>query len=380
MDRVRPLRDGVLAVVVLGVLLVATIARDPTAQDRPLDALGYAFLVAFAVATFFRRRWPVAVLMVCTAGIFGYYASGFPPVGLEVPLAVPIYTVAWAGRWRFASVWALGVAVFAYASRVLLGQDLLLLLGLQIPTTLAVFCGAIALGDAVHSRHELRAEQERTLAAVRREAERSTAQRLADERVRLARDLHDVLGHTVSVVSLHAAVAEEAVLADEPEAALEATRAIQAASGTAMRDLRGTVQVLRGDSPDSLDPVGGIAAIESLIDGARSAGLDVTQSIDVDPEAVPATAGLTAYRIAQEALTNVLRHAEADRAWVTVTSEPGVLVVRVEDDGKGPRGNPATDGAGLRGMAERVQLVGGSLRTGLREDGTGFAVSARIPA
>lgn len=379
MNRVRPLSDGVLAVVVLAVLLLATVARDPGAQDRPLDVLGYAFLVGIAVVVFFRRQWPIPVLLVCTVGIFGYYASGFPAVGLEIPLAVPIYTVAWAGRWRFAAVWALAVAVFAYASRVLLGQDLLLLLGLQVPTTLAVFCGAIALGDAVRSRHELRAEQERTLAAVRREAERSTAQRLADERVRLARDLHDVLGHTVSVVSLHAAVAEEAVVAGEQDAALEATRAIQEASGTAMRDLRGTVQVLRGDSPDSLDPVGGIAAIEGLVDGARSAGLDVVQAIEIEPQAVPATAGMTTYRIVQEGLTNVLRHAGAERAWVTVTSEPGVVVVRVEDDGRGPAGGPAADGAGLRGMAERVQLVGGSLRTGPRADGTGFSVSARIP-
>ncbi|WP_460979608.1 sensor histidine kinase, partial [Pseudactinotalea suaedae] len=268
----------------------------------------------------------------------------------------------------------------AYTSRVVLGQELLPLLGLQVPTTLAVFCGAIALGDAVRSRHELRAEQERTLAAVRREAEQSTAQRLAAERVLLARDLHDVLGHTVSVVSLHAAVAEEALIADDPDAALEATRAIQQASGTAMRDLRGTVQVLRGDGPDSLDPVGGVAAIGGLVDGARSAGLDVSLSIEVEPAAVPATAGMTAYRVVQEALTNVLRHAEADHATVVVTSEPGVLLVRVEDDGhgRGTRGGGG-GGTGLRGMAERVQLVGGSVRTGPREGGTGFSVSARIP-
>lgn len=376
MTRVRPVVDSVIAGVVLAVLLLATLAREPTGDDRPLDALGYGLIAVIAVATFFRRRWPEPVMVACTATIFGYYMLGFPSVGLELPLAAPVYTVAAKGRWKLATVWAFGVSAFAYASRVLLGQDPLVLMGLQVPTTLAVFCGAIALGDAVRTRRELRAEQERTLAAVRREAEQSTAQRLAAERVQLARDLHDVLGHTVSVVSLHASVAEEALLAGESEPALGATRAIHEASAAAMRDLRSTVQVLRGDMPESLDPVGGVESIEGLVDRARKAGTDVTYTLEVEPSAVPATAGMTAYRVVQEALTNVLRHADADRAWVLVTSEPGALLVRVEDDGSGPRGG---SGTGLRGMAERVELVGGSVRSGARDQARGFRVSARIP-
>ncbi|WP_420111587.1 sensor histidine kinase [Pseudactinotalea sp.] len=376
MTRVRPVVDGVIAGVVLAVLLLATLGREPTGDDRPLDALGYGLIAVIAVATFFRRRWPRTVMVACTATIFGYYMLGFPSVGLELPLAAPVYTVAATGRWKLATVWAFGVSAFAYVSRVLLGQDPLLLMGLQVPTTLAVFCGAIALGDAVRTRRELRAEQERTLAAVRREAEQSTAQRLAAERVHLARDLHDVLGHTVSVVSLHASVAEEALLAGEPEPALAATRAIHEASGAAMRDLRGTVQVLRGDTPESLDPVGGVESIEGLVDRARKAGIDVTYTLEVELSAVPATAGMTAYRVVQEALTNVLRHADAHHAWVRVTSEPGALLVRVDDDGSGPRGG---SGTGLRGMAERVELVGGSVRSGARDQAPGFRVWARIP-
>lgn len=374
----RPLLDCAIAAVVLAVLILATIAREPEADDRPVNAIAYVLIVAIAVMTFFRRQWPVPVMVACTAAILGYYMLGFPPVGLELPLAAPVFTVAAAGRWRLATAWAFGVSTFAYVSRAVLGQDPLMLIGLQVPTTLAVFCGAIALGDAVHSRRELRAEQERTLAAVRREAEQGTAQRLAADRVLLARDLHDVLGHTVSVVALHAAVAEEAVQADDPDAALDATRAIQEASAAAMRDLRGTVQVLRGDAPESLDPVGELAAIGGLVDRARTAGLDVDLTIEVDPAAVPATAGMTAYRVVQEGLTNVLRHAQADHAWVLVTSEPGMLVVSVEDDGRG-RDSSTSSGTGLRGMAERVQLVGGAVRTGPRASGPGFSVFARIP-
>ncbi|WP_163544488.1 sensor histidine kinase [Occultella kanbiaonis] len=381
MTRVRRYLDGVIAALVLAVLILAVVARQPAADDRPLDPLGYGLLVVIAVATSFRRRWPVTVLAVCMIAIFGYYASGYQTVGFELALVVPIYTVAGAGRWRLAALWAAAVTFVAYSSRVQLGQDTLGLVALESPTTVAVFCGAIALGDAVRSRRELRAEQHRAIEAVRREAEQSSAQRLADERVLLARDLHDVLGHTVSVVSLHASVAEEALLADDSEEALEATRAIQEESGAARRDLRGTVQALRGDSPESLEPVGELRAIGGVVDRARTAGLDVTQSIEVEPATVPSAAGMTAYRVIQEGLTNALRHAGADHAWVRVSAEPGALLVRVDDDGRGPgtSTSTSTEGNGLRGMAERVQLLGGSVRVGRRAEGPGFSVCARIP-
>lgn len=374
----RPTRTDVLLAVGVLAVLVGSAFVSRSGLDRPVDALGLSMLAAIAVATLVRRRWPVVVLALCTALIFGYYVTGFPPVGLELPLAAPVATVAAAGRWRLAVLWSVAVTAFAYGSRIALGQDPVLLLALQLPTTVAVLGGAIAIGDAVRSRRELRAEQERTIAAARREAEQRTAQRLAAERVRLARDLHDVLGHTVAVVSLHADVAEEAVAAGDTDGAAEAIRAIRGASGTAMRDLRGAVQLLRGDDPATLDVVGGLAAIGELVDGARSAGLDVEMDLDLDPTSVPAPAGMTAYRVVQEGLTNVLRHAGAAHAWVVVTSEPGALLVRVEDDGRGLPDTP-TEGTGLRGMAERVALLGGTLRTGPRPGGPGTRVTARIP-
>ncbi len=374
----RPTRTDVLLAVGVLAVLVGSAFVSRSGLDRPVDALGLSMLAAIAVATLVRRRWPVVVLALCTALIFGYYVTGFPPVGLELPLAAPVATVAAAGRWRLAVLWSVAVTAFAYGSRIALGQDPVLLLALQLPTTVAVLGGAIAIGDAVRSRRELRAEQERTIAAARREAEQRTAQRLAAERVRLARDLHDVLGHTVAVVSLHADVAEEAVAAGDTDGAAEAIRAIRGASGTAMRDLRGAVQLLRGDDPATLDVVGGLAAIGELVDGARSAGLDVELDLDLDPTSVPAPAGMTAYRVVQEGLTNVLRHAGAAHAWVVVTSEPGALLVRVEDDGRGLPDAP-TEGTGLRGMAERVALLGGTLRTGPRPGGPGTRVTARIP-
>lgn len=374
----RPTRTDVLLAVGVLAVLVGSAFVSRSGLDRPVDALGLSMLAAIAVATLVRRRWPVVVLALCTALIFGYYVTGFPPVGLELPLAAPVATVAAAGRWRLAVLWSVAVTAFAYGSRIALGQDPVLLLALQLPTTVAVLGGAIAIGDAVRSRRELRAEQERTIAAARREAEQRTAQRLAAERVRLARDLHDVLGHTVAVVSLHADVAEEAVAAGDTDGAAEAIRAIRGASGTAMRDLRGAVQLLRGDDPATLDVVGGLAAIGELVDGARSAGLDVELDLDLDPTSVPAPAGMTAYRVVQEGLTNVLRHAGAAHAWVVVTSEPGALLVRVEDDGRGLPDAP-TEGTGLRGMAERVALLGGTLRTGARRGGAGTRVTARIP-
>lgn len=369
--------DVLISVAVLAVLLGAAIVSRAS-QDRPIDALGVAMLAAIAVASLVRRRWPVAVLAVSTALIFSYYGLGFPAVGLELPLAAPVCTVAAAGRWRLAAAWSAAVTAFAYGTRISLGQDPAILVALQLPTTLAVLGGAVAIGDAIRSRRELRAEQERTVAAVRSEAEQRTAQRLAAERIRLAREVHDVLGHTVAVVSLHADVAEEALAAGDADAAADAVRAIRTASGTAMRDLRGTVQLLRGDDAATLEVAGGLAVIGDLVDGARAAGLDVALDVEVDPGRVPAPAGMTAYRVVQEALTNVLKHAGASHAWVVVTSEPGALLVRVDDDGRGLPEGP-TDGTGLRGMAERVALLGGSLRTGPRPGGGGTRVAARIP-
>lgn len=370
--------DVLIALAVLAVLLGAAFVSR-AGEDRPIDALGIAMLVAIAVVTLARRRWPVQVLAASTALIFGYYMLGFPAVGLELPLAAPIGTVAAAGRWRLAAAWSVGVALVAYGSRISLGQDPAILFALQLPTTLAVLGGAIAIGDAVRSRRELRTEQERTIAAVRSEAAQRTAQRLAAERVRLARDLHDVLGHTVAVVSLHADVAEEALTAGDSDAAAQAVRAIRGASGSAMRDLRGAVQLLRGDDEATREVAGALAAIPDLAEGARAAGLDVSVEIEVDPDAVPAPAGMTAYRVVQEALTNVMRHAQASRAWVVVGSEPGALLVRVDDDGRGLPPEP-TGGTGLRGMRERVALLGGSLRAEDRPGGRGTRIAARIPA
>lgn len=369
--------DVLIALAVLAVLLGAAVVSR-AGEDRPIDALGLAMLVAIAAVTLVRRRWPIQVLTLSTALIFGYYMLGFPAVGLELPLAAPIGTVAAAGRWRLAVVWSCAVTLVAYGSRISMGQDPAILFALQLPTTLAVLGGAIAIGDAVRSRRELRIEQERTLAAARSEAEQRTAQRIAAERVRLARDLHDVLGHTVAVVSLHADVAEEAVADGDTDAAAAAIHAIRSASDTAMRDLRGAVQLLRGDGPATLEVVGGVAAIAELAEGARAAGLDVRLDIDVEPDAVPAPAAMTAYRVVQEALTNVLRHAHASRAEVVVTSEPGVLVVRVDDDGRGLPGGGGS-GTGLRGMNERAALLGGSVRVEPRLGQRGTRVAARIP-
>jgi len=370
--------DTVIALAVLAVLVSAALVSRG-GQARPIDELGVVMLVAIAAVTLLRRRWPVPVLAVSTVLIFGYYVLGFPAVGLELPLAAPIATVAAVGRWRLAVLWSVAVTLVAYGSRLILGQDPAILFVLQLPTTVAVLGGAIAIGDAVHSRRELRTEQERTLAAVRGEAEQRTAQRLATDRVQLARDVHDVLGHTLAVVSLQADVAEEAMAAKDETAAMAAVRAVRAASDTAMRDLRGTVQLLRGEGRASLEVVGNVAAIVDLVDAARAAGLDVSLEIDADLGAVPAPAGMTAYRVVQEALTNVLRHAAATRAWVVLTDERDALLVRVEDDGRGLPEDGHRHGSGVRGMGERVALLGGMFDARRRPGGPGTQVVARIP-
>lgn len=366
--------DVALAAGVLVVLVAAMLADRRSIGDRPADALAYAIAVALAALTLFARRWPVGVLVLTSVGLIGYYALAYPPVGLAVPVAAGLYAVSEAGRWRFAAAWAGVLLVVTSAFRITVGQDAAFIVGLDLPTSAAVVGGAVAVGDAVHSRRELRAEQARALAAVRREEEHAAAQRVEQERLRLARDLHDVLAHTVSVVSIHADVAEEAVEDGEPAQVGAAVRAIREASSEAMRDLRGTLRVLRGDDPEVLAPVAGLSSLGDLADRARAAGLAVEENVTA--VRVPASTGLTAYRVVQEALTNVLRHAAASTVQVRVFARDGVLHVQVDDDGRGA--DRVREGHGLRGMAERVALVGGRVEAGNRPGG-GFRVSARIP-
>jgi signal transduction histidine kinase len=209
--------------------------------------------------------------------------------------------------------------------------------------------------------------------------EREQRARLAvlDERNRIAREMHDVVAHSVSLMVVQAGGARR-VLDCDPDASREALLAVEAIGRDALGELRRVLGLLRGTSePVGLRPQPGTAQLTTLVAGIRGSGLQVDLSVDGDPRPLQAGVDLAVYRVVQEALTNAVKHARARRADVRLVWRPDELVVEVLDDGRGPL-VPAQGGHGLVGMRERLAAYGGGLEVGPR-DGGGFAVRARIP-
>jgi signal transduction histidine kinase len=349
-------------------------ARAPGPLSVTLMALG-------AVAIVFRRRAPRTVLAVSSALSLVGYAAGDPrpPVGLAVVIA--LYTVAVttdrATTWRIAllTMTVLTVAATLVGSQPWYSQD-----NLAITTWTGI--GATA-GDAVRSRRAvMQAIRERAERA-ERTREEEARRRVAEERLRIARDLHDVVAHHIALVNVQAGVAAH-VMDKRPDQAKEALGHVREASRCALDELRATVGLLRqsGDPAAPTEPAPGLSRLDELADTFRNAGLQVEVAHSGqggDP--LPAAVDLAAYRIVQEALTNVQKHAGTDaKAEVSVVRAGPRVEVTVLDDGTAPDATPTADGGGhgLIGMRERAAALGGSLTTGPRYGG-GFRVHAILP-
>ncbi|GIJ73556.1 sensor histidine kinase [Virgisporangium ochraceum] len=317
-----------------------------------------------------RRLWPVPVLLVVL--VASAFALGLGAVRDPfVAAAVAVYPVSLARPGRAAQA-AVAVAVVGVAAVVggaptgpwpywwWSGPGLLL-----VGAVLVV--GAWMLGTAVRERRAYAARAADGL------AERAVMR----ERLRIARELHDVVAHSIGVIAVKAAVANH-VVASRPEEAGDALRVIETASRGALTELRQLLGVLRaGTQPDDqLAPTPGVADLARLAAQAEQAGLRVTTRLD-GVDGLPEVLGLTVYRIVQEALTNAVRHAAPAGCRVTVAAVDGALTVEVVDDGGGAGGGGA-DGYGLLGMRERVAVHGGTLAAGPRPGG-GFRVAARLP-
>ncbi|WP_166843923.1 sensor histidine kinase [Isoptericola sp. BMS4] len=360
-------------------LVIAVVIAADTEGVGSTGPAAYLFAVGLGALVLLRRRAPRAMLVATFLGVCTYYALGFAPIGMVLPAVAALYSAAERGR----TGWAVGtggvlVAVATYF-RAVDDDPSAYLTAYDLVTNIALTAAAVALGAAVRLAREARARTDEVRALTAAEEAHAAAERLQAERLRIARDLHDTLGHTLSVVSLHAGVAAEAVGRDDDAArgALDQVRA--AASGT-LDELRATVRILRADVAGS-GPAGprgatGLSGIDALVRPAREAGLDVDVALDV-PDGLPAAVDAAAFRVVQESLTNVLRHAGARRARVSAGVAGDRLHVSVSDDGRGSAGAPA--GAGIAGMRERVGLLGGTL-TARDAPGGGFAVAADLPA
>jgi signal transduction histidine kinase len=217
-------------------------------------------------------------------------------------------------------------------------------------------------------------EVEQRAEEAERASEEVAARRAAEERLRIARDLHDSLTHSISVVQVQAGVAAH-LARKRGEEVPPALLAIHEASADAARELRATLGVLRQDGEPGSN---GLDRLPALIARARSAGLPATVTVTGTARPLPADIGQAAYRIVQEALTNITRHAGQAAASVHLCYQPDALTVQVDDDGPGPAQQPGVPGLGLIGMRERVSALGGRLHAGPRPHG-GFRVWAELP-
>ena len=363
---------------ITGVALVA-----PRAQvQAPPTPVVVAWAVALAAPLVLRRRWPLAVLAVTTLHFTRYWAVGqLNEIASWVILGVAVYSAAAYANRRRRARWVCGACLLW-----LIGSGVVLSaragpIGAVEVAAIAMFDAlpfllAWPLGAMMRRLREYRAALEEQNRLLDQEREVNARRAVLEERVRIARELHDVVAHHVSVMGIQAGVARR-LFDRDPDEAVAAIGSVETASRQAIADLQQLVGVLRRqEEGDDLAPQPSLRRLPELVEQMRRAGLPVELTTSGQPRRLPAGVELSAYRIIQEALTNTLKHAGPAHAGVTVRYGDASVEVEVVDDGQGPpSGRPRTGSKGLVGMRERVSLYGGRLDAGPRPGG-GFRVHA----
>lgn len=352
-----------------------------------LDAAAIGLLVAGAAALLARRRLPVPTALAVGAVVVLYLLRAYPygPVFLLLFVAVLALVVAghrigaWAGTltgfFGYCTLtWFIGVPAELRGT----GDRLF---PVERPTAAGAVIGLLAVLVALTGSELVRISAERAAEAESRRRERER-RRASEERLRIARELHDVLAHNISMINVQAGVALH-LIDERPEQARTALAAIKTASKEALAEMRQVIGVLRQQGETApRSPAAGLDRLPELLDRARAAGLTVHAEVDLpEPGALPAGTGLAAFRIVQESLTNVARHAGPGpvTVWVRVSCDERGVSVRVDDDGRGAALLPEdSGGSGLTGMRERAAALGGEFTAGPRPGG-GFRVAALLP-
>ncbi|HEX2159636.1 MAG TPA: sensor histidine kinase [Actinomycetes bacterium] len=374
---------GIALVQVLTVMWSERFIRSPDWRDP--DALAYLLLAAGPLALLVRRRWPLWVLATALACGLAYAARTYPEGPSQLAVYPALWTVAMTRSRRtawLAATWAAlavaGAELFLYGDTMFDGEPLY--------AAVTVFA-AMWWAEGVRARRAYVAELRDRAERAERTREEEARRRVDEERMRIARELHDVVSHTIGVISVQAGVAAH-LLHRRPDKAADSLAAIRQASDEALGELHAMLGVLReGGGEDGrapLAPAPGLAELDTLVAQAAGAGVEVTVSLEGEPRRLPPAVDLAAYRVVQESLTNVARHAGASRAEVSVRHSDGRLVVEVTDDGRARPGNGPGNangngsGQGILGMRERARALGGSLEAGPRPGG-GFRVQATLP-
>ncbi|MFF0144545.1 signal transduction histidine kinase [Amycolatopsis sulphurea] len=329
---------------------------------QPLSLLGAAWLAATVLLLLLVHRYPLPVFVLTALSAAVYYASSEPGGPVIVVPTIALFMLTRRRGPVVAGSVAAGVLLVGYGVHVISKQTF----AISVSTGFVVLWAAAVIGIATAVRYQFAA------VAARRAQDTEHRHRLAEqERLRIAREVHDVVAHSLAMINVQAGVA--AHVADRrPEQAKEALLNIKSASASALNDLRATLAVLR--SGENRAPAPSLAQLGELLDHARTAGLTVT--VHGEAGDLPAPVDGAAYRILQESLTNVVRHADsAEEVEVRLDRRPGTLALTVRDDGRGT--DQPTPGHGLRGMRERASALGGTVEAGVTE--RGFEVRVELP-
>ncbi|WP_238007813.1 histidine kinase [Dactylosporangium sp. AC04546] len=352
---------GVAAALLAVGLVSAPYLERVNPADRPVDAWALALIVLAALATAFRTRWPLPTLTVTVLATSTYLTVGYPYGPIMLSVAVSVFSVARRRPLRTASIWCGGA---------------LALLLVHLLTNSAALPGyaGLAPGTAwVAIPFTLGVARRLVTEAGAREREEQERRLIDAERLRLAQEVHDVVGHGLAAIQMQADIALH-LQRTKPDQAAVALEAISRASADALAELRTTLAAISPDSPDRA-PTPGLAGLDALVARVEAAGLTVDLSRRGEPSAVPSAIDVAAYRVLQESLTNVVKHSAHPKASVTVDHSPTSLTLVVANQNLAAA--PPAEGIGITGMRRRVEHLGGTL-TAAQHDHT-FEVRAVLP-
>jgi signal transduction histidine kinase len=368
--------DAILATAFVVLALIGHLASTGGAgvHFRDSDALSVFMTLAVALPYYVRRRAPLAVLLISEIGVVALTAREYRTGATPFILLIGVYTVA---AWCPARQRLIGLAALAAGLAIVAVIGIPGASGADIVFNMVQYLAAYLFGAMVRTRRLYSDEIEARAAALERDREQEARRAVAEERLRIAQELHDVVAHSMGVIAVQAGVGAH-VIDSDPVEAKRSLEAIAETSRSSLTEIRRLLGVLRDDNGALYTPAPGLADLTALVRDISSAGLRVDVRCQGAATNIPPGVDFTAYRIVQEALTNALKHAGPAQASVIVTYEPGALSLEIVDDGRGVNGRSADGGHGLLGMRERVAVYGGTFDAGPRHGG-GFRVGVRLP-
>lgn len=360
------LLESVFACVAL--LLLCTVVLAVQRQEYPVSWSAFFAVIAFGALAVLGAWWPRTALFLTVLGIFAYYAFNLPPLGMVLPATAALYITAARGRTSWAIGGALLLLVVSTYFRLTGDDDAARFTMYEYVTEVALAAAAIALGAATRLARQHKEQSVRIAELVATEHRHLADQRMNDERLRISRELHDTVGHQLTVATLHASVAAEELEHDGSPAARDAVDRVRTATAETLRELRTAVRAIRTTSA-------GVLPVHQLADTARSAGLGVEVNVGKHGP-LPQNVEAAASGILTEAVTNVLRHAQATTLLLDVHLD-GPLILTISDNGHGAQDDRLSTGNGIRGMRERAEMLGGTLE--LESSSHGTTVRATLP-